>query len=121
MIVVWMVGSMWVGAVLLMVLSAVLSHFKVDSIGAALAANVIALVSWYAYLFIAQPLLLPHLPQDGWTQTVVSVAVLTALLAMSITFVPGIDADLLSALAAAVLVSVAESALMFGVVPLFGG
>ena len=104
-----------------MVLSAVLSHFKVDSIGAALAANVIAVVSWYAYLFIAQPLLLPHLPQDGWTQTVVSVAVLTALLAMSITFVPGINADLLSALGAAVIVSVAQSALLLSVVVLFGG
>jgi hypothetical protein len=120
-IVVWMVGSMLVGAFLLMVLSVVLSHFKVDGIGPALAANVIALLSWYAYLFIAQPLLLPHLPQDGWTQPVVSVAVLTALLAASITFVPGINADLLSALAAAAIVSVAESALMFVVVPLFGG
>ena len=121
MIVVAMIGIMLVGAGLLMVLSAVLSHFKVDSIGAALAANVIAVVSWYAYLFIAQPLLLPHLPQDGWTQTVVSVAVLTALLAMSITFVPGINADLLSALGAAVIVSVAQSALLLSVVVLFGG
>lgn len=112
---------MLAGTVLLMVLSAVLSHFKVDSMGAALAANVIALVSWYAYLFIAEPMLQAHLPQDGWSQTVVSVAVLTAMLAMSITFVPGINADRFSALAAAVIVSVAESALMFVVVPLFGG
>lgn len=121
-IVVLMIGSILMGAVLLMVLSAVLTHFKVDSIGAALSVNVIASVSWYAYLFIAQPLLRPHLPEGAWIPTVVDLAVLTVLLAIGITLVPGIHTrGLFSTVAAAAIVSAAESALMFVLVPLFGG
>jgi hypothetical protein len=111
-IVVWMIGIILVGAVLLMLLSAVLSDLNVDSIGAALSVNVMASVSWYAYLFIAEPLLIPHLPEGAWIPTVVSHAVLTVLLAIGITFTPGIHTSGFSTLAAAVIVSFAELALM---------
>ena len=54
----------------------------------------------------------------GWIPTVVSDALLTVLQAIGITFTPGIQAGLLSTLAAAVIVSVAQSALLLSVIVL---
>ena len=116
-IVVSLLGGFLLVAVLLMGVSAVLPDFRVDGFGSALAAAAIAWVLGYAVLFV-YPLLLPLLPEGGWIPSAVRYALSGVLLAIAIAFTPGIKAGLLSTLAAAVIVSVAEFAVMSVVVPL---
>ena len=112
-----LIGGVLLTAILLKLASSLLPDFEMDGIGPAFVAVLIASVAGFAVQLVI-PLVASSLPAEGWMVQVLSPALSIGTLAIGIGLAPGIRAGIMSALAAAVLVTAASSGLSFVLAPL---
>ena len=117
MSVIWLLGGVVLTAILLKIVSSVLPDIEMDGMGPAFVAALIASVAGFVAQ-LAISLAPSYLPAEGWMVFAIGPALSSATLAIGIALSPGIRAGLMSTLAAAVIVSVASSGLIFVISPL---